>query len=156
MLPLFSMCVCVCVYTSVFACFCVLLCTIYCYFLKMPQNKIDGICLQEAQNLWGEIYIFKDACSAAQSYLTLKLHGLQPARLLCSWDFPGKNNGVGCHFLLQGTFPTQDSNLCLLNFLRSQVNSLLLRYQGSPFGNYTNTYSLIVVINTSKESLKVQ
>ena len=27
-------------------------------------------------------------------------HGLQPARLLCSWDSPGKNTGVGCHFLL--------------------------------------------------------
>ena len=25
---------------------------------------------------------------------------LQPSRLLCSWDFPGKNTGVGCHFLL--------------------------------------------------------
>ena len=25
----------------------------------------------------------------------------QPARLLCPWDFPGKNTGVGCHFLLQ-------------------------------------------------------
>ena len=23
------------------------------------------------------------------------------------WDFPGKNTGVGCHFLLQGIFPTQ-------------------------------------------------
>ena len=28
-------------------------------------------------------------------------HGLQPTRLLCLWDFPGKNTGVGCHFLLQ-------------------------------------------------------
>ena len=27
-------------------------------------------------------------------------HGLQPARLLCPWTFPGKNTGVGCHFLL--------------------------------------------------------
>ena len=27
-----------------------------------------------------------------------------------SWDFPGKNTGVGCHFLLQGIFPTQGSN----------------------------------------------
>ena len=26
--------------------------------------------------------------------------GLQPTRLLCSWDFPGKNTGVGCHCLL--------------------------------------------------------
>ena len=28
-------------------------------------------------------------------------HGRQPTRLLCPWDFPGKNTGVGCHFLLQ-------------------------------------------------------
>ena len=27
-------------------------------------------------------------------------HGLQPARLLCPWDFPGKSTGVGCHCLL--------------------------------------------------------
>ena len=26
------------------------------------------------------------------------------------WDFPGKNTGMGCHFLLQGVFPTQGSN----------------------------------------------
>ena len=25
---------------------------------------------------------------------------------LCQWDFPGKNTGVGCHFLLQGIFLT--------------------------------------------------
>ena len=29
-------------------------------------------------------------------------HGLQPARLLRSWDFPGKSTGVGCHCLLRG------------------------------------------------------
>ena len=33
------------------------------------------------------------------------------ARLLCPWDFSGKNTGVGCHFLLQGIIPTQGSNL---------------------------------------------
>ena len=27
--------------------------------------------------------------------------GLQPTRLLCPWDFPGKSTGVGCHCLLQ-------------------------------------------------------
>ena len=31
-------------------------------------------------------------------------------RLLCPWDFPGKNTGVDCHFLLQGIFPTQGWN----------------------------------------------
>ena len=35
-------------------------------------------------------------------------HGLQPVRFLCPWDFPGKNAGVGSHFLLQGIFPTQE------------------------------------------------
>ena len=36
-------------------------------------------------------------------------------RLLCLWDFPGKNTGEGCHFLLQGIFLTQGSNLHLLH-----------------------------------------
>ena len=31
--------------------------------------------------------------------------GLYPARLLCPWDFPDKNTGVGCHVLLQGNLP---------------------------------------------------
>ena len=32
-------------------------------------------------------------------------HGLQPMRLLCPWDFPGKSTGVGCHCLLwEGTY----------------------------------------------------
>ena len=46
---------------------------------------------------------------------SLRPHGLQPTRLLCPWDFPGKDTGVGCHFLLQGIFPTQGSNLGLLH-----------------------------------------
>ena len=33
--------------------------------------------------------------------------GLQPARLLCPSNSPGKSSGVGCHSLLQGMFPTQ-------------------------------------------------
>ena len=38
-----------------------------------------------------------------------------PARLLYPWDFPGKITRVGCHFLLQGIFPTQGLNLGLLH-----------------------------------------
>ena len=40
-------------------------------------------------------------------------HGLQSVRLLCLWDSPGKNTGVGFHSLLQGIFPTQGLNLDL-------------------------------------------
>ena len=36
-------------------------------------------------------------------------------RLLCPWNSPGKNTGVGCHFLLQGIFPTQGWNPGLLH-----------------------------------------
>ena len=45
---------------------------------------------------------------------SLWLYGLYPTRLLCPRDLPGKNNGVGCHFLLQGIFPTQESDPCLV------------------------------------------
>ena len=33
---------------------------------------------------------------------SLRPHGLQPTRLLCPWDFPGKSTGVGCYCLLCG------------------------------------------------------
>ena len=42
-------------------------------------------------------------------------HELQPTRLFCPWNSPGKNTGVGCHSLLQGVFLTQGSNLGLLH-----------------------------------------
>ena len=41
------------------------------------------------------------SCLVAKSYLTfLQPHGLYPTRLLCPWDFPSKNTGMDCHFLL--------------------------------------------------------
>ena len=46
--------------------------------------------------------------------------------LLCPWDSPGKNTGVGCHALLQGIFLTQGSKLHLLCLLHWQVGSLPL------------------------------
>ena len=51
----------------------------------------------------------------AGACLSLGHHGLQPARLLCPWDSPGKNPGVGCHFLLQGLFLTQGLSPGLLH-----------------------------------------
>ena len=48
------------------------------------------------------------SCSVVSN--SLQPHGLQHARLLCPWDFPGKNTGVDCHLLIQGTFPAQGLN----------------------------------------------
>ena len=54
----------------------------------------------------------------AQSCLTLRPHGLSPARLFCPWNSPGKNTGVGSHSLFQGIFLTQGSNTRLLHSRR--------------------------------------
>ena len=54
---------------------------------------------------------------------------IQCTRLLCLWDSPGKNTGVGSHPLLQGIFPTQGLNLGLLH-CRQILYSV--SHQGSP------------------------
>ena len=45
----------------------------------------------------------------------LRPHGLQPNRLFCPWNSPGKNTGVGCHALLQEFFLNRALNLGLLH-----------------------------------------
>ena len=65
----------------------------------------------------------------AQLCPTLRPHGLQLTRLLCPWDFPGKDTGVGCHLLLQGIFPTQLSNQGLLHCRQILYQ---LSYKGNP------------------------
>ena len=60
-------------------------------------------------------------------FSSLQPHGLQPARLLCPQNSPGKNTGVGCHSLLQGIFLTQGLNP---GHLTLQVNSLPSEPQG--------------------------
>ena len=54
--------------------------------------------------------------------------GLQPCRLLCLLDSPGKNNGVCCYALLHGIFLNQGPNPCLLHCRQILY---LLRHQGS-------------------------
>ena len=46
----------------------------------------------------------------------LRPHGLEPVRLLCPWDSPGKNTGVGCH-AFQGIFLTLGLKLSLRQIL---------------------------------------
>ena len=50
-------------------------------------------------------------------------------KLLHPWDFQGKSTGVGCHFLLQGIFPTQGSNPGLSHYRQTLYH---LSHQGSP------------------------
>ena len=46
---------------------------------------------------------------------SVRPHRRQPTRLLCPWDSPGKNTGVGCHFLLQGMKVKSESEVAQSN-----------------------------------------
>ena len=63
---------------------------------------------------------------------SVRPHRRRPTRLPHPWDSPGKNTGVGCHFLLQGIFLTQGSNPRLLCLLHWQMGSLPLVPPGKP------------------------
>ena len=64
------------------------------------------------------LFVFSSCfCLISKSCLTLLWqHGLKPARFLCPRNFPGKNTGAGCHFLLQGIFLIQGLNPHLLHY----------------------------------------
>ena len=73
-------------------------------------------------------------------------HGLQPARLLCLWDSPGKDTRVGCHALLQRIFPAQELNPGLPHC--RQILSHL-SHQGSPALPLTDCINLEQIIYLS-------
>ena len=58
----------------------------------------------------GWLYVYVSASLVSDS--------LRPHGLLCPWNSPGRNTGLGCHSLLQGIFPTQRLNLGLLHCRR--------------------------------------
>ena len=68
----------------------------------------------------GSLHSVRDAVAVS--------HGLQPTRLLCPWDSPGRNTGVGCH-VLQGNLPSPGIKPGLLHcrWILYQLN-----YQGNP------------------------
>ena len=69
------------------------------------------------------VHVYAQSLSCIQFFVT---------SLLCPWDFAGKKTGVGCHFLLQGIFPTKELNLSLLCLLHWHADSLPLHHLLSP------------------------
>ena len=99
------------------------------------ENLRDGApglrpteCLQKPSS-----HIQEVLCCAVLSHSvvsdSVRPRGLQPSRLLCPWDSPGKNTGVDCHAFLQGIFPTLGSNPGLLHCRQVLYH---LSHQGSP------------------------
>ena len=68
---------------------------------KAPQVPPSGVEreLSRRQDHWA--HAAAAAAKLLQSCPTLQPHRRQPTRLPRPWDSPGKNTGVGCHFLLQ-------------------------------------------------------
>ena len=81
---------------------------------SLPGSPVPGI-LQARTLEWVAVsfsnaWKWKVKVKSLSRVRLLATQGLQPTRLLCPWDSPGKNTGVCCHFLLQGIFLNQGSN----------------------------------------------
>ena len=74
-----------------------------------PLSPRVLVCRWLLGNQWfkSALVIAVVVCSRSVESDSVQPRGLEPTGLLCPWDFPGKNTGVGCHFLLQGITPTQ-------------------------------------------------
>ena len=75
---------------------------LYSLFCPLNSELLSSVILH------GEVNV-KNAQSCPTVY-----NPIDPTRLLCPWNSPGKNSEVGCPFLLQGIFPIQGLNLGLL------------------------------------------
>ena len=95
-----------------------------------PSNKYKKEAKGKRWMRWSE------SCSVMSDFAT---PWPEPARLLCPWNSPGKNIGVGSRFLLQGIFPTQELNRGLLEPELNRWILYQLSYQGSPMGRKINT-----------------
>ena len=89
-------------------------------FFDTPQSWKKQVRIRKGIMLWIQIVLSRSVMS----------NSLQPRglRLLCLYNFSGKNTGVVCHFLLQGVFLTQGSNPHLLCLLHWQADSLPLSH----------------------------
>ena len=78
-------------------------CNVYIPCLQVPWRKGERCKV-----------LYAAAAKSLQSCPTVWPHRWQPTRLLRPWDSPGKNTGVGCHFLLQSMIVKSESEVAQL------------------------------------------
>ena len=115
------------------------------------RNGKNTYMAHEISRVWESVH-----CSVMSK--SLWCHELYPTRLLCPWNSPGKNTGVGCHFLLQGIFPTQGSNPPTQGWnpdvLHCRQILYCLSHQGSPWdpqSNLWDAWAASVFLHKGKE-----
>ena len=114
-----------------------------------PGSPVPGI-LQARTLEWVAIS-FSDAWKWSCPVVSdpQRPHGLQPSRLLCPWDFPGKSTGVGCHCLLLMTLLISWWLLLINSVLNNPVGFLYLSFNSlefSPENNNNFTFFFLVFI----------
>ena len=99
---------------------------------RPQQNKMDKA-IYGKKEVTGVVFM-SCCCRWITSILSDSVwpHGLLPTRLLCPWDSPGKNTGVGCHCPPPGGLPNLGIEPCLLHLLHWQAGSLPLVPLGKP------------------------
>ena len=94
---------------------------------------MNGLLVFMGKSVVMSLDLFSYLCVCAQSCLTFcDPRNCSPPGSTVDGIFPGKNTGVGCHFLLQGIFPNQGLNPGLLCLWHWQADSLPLCHLGSP------------------------
>ena len=104
-------------------------------YIKISVIQIElhnAVVSNSACYFWDSSVLCVFGC--AQSCLTLcNPRDCSPLGSSVHVIFQARNTGVGCHFLLQGIFPTQELKLYLLHLLHWQVDSLPLVPPGKPW-----------------------
>ena len=108
-------------------------------FLLCSPLSFKRNCLERSQGHFSNFFFFLlfSVLNCVQFFV---IPWTVTRRVLCPWDFPGTNTGMDCHFLLQGIFQRWD--LCLLQLLHWEADSLPLRHLGSCSPAIENTYDL--------------
>ena len=122
---------------------------LYCWYeitgriIQLEEDRVNGDKLKVLRGCvdtsWAQGWL-KCKCKSVVSN-SLRPHRLQPTGFLRPRKSPGKNTGVGCHALLQGTFTTQGQNPGLphcrqiLQHLSHQGSSRILEWVACPFSS---------------------
>ena len=78
------------------------------------------LCLFLLYSKVNQLYIY--ICVFSVMFNSLQPHGLQPARLLCPWDFPDKDTGEGCHVSSRGSSRPRDlTSVSPVSFVGRQI-----------------------------------
>ena len=99
-------------------CWFIIICLFKVYSKVIQWFSLSGASLDKMHSLWevpGPCPQNSCCCSVA-SVMSDSVRPHRPTRLPCPWDSPGKNTGVGCHFLLQCMKEKRESEvvqLCL-------------------------------------------